>query len=110
MVGKLEEMRPLGRPRWRWEDNIKLDLREVWWGVMDWLMWLRIGANWRVSTVMDLWVPHNMGNFLSSWVAGGLSRRNQLHGVSQLYVKGRDHLGDWRSGGRILLKLVLEIL
>jgi hypothetical protein len=29
MVGKLEEMRPLGRPRWRWEDNIKLDLREV---------------------------------------------------------------------------------
>jgi hypothetical protein len=32
LVGKPEEMRPLGRPRRRWEDNIKIDLREVGWG------------------------------------------------------------------------------
>jgi hypothetical protein len=34
--------RPLGRPRRRWEDNIKMDLREIGWGGMD---WLRIGTN-----------------------------------------------------------------
>jgi hypothetical protein len=34
-MGKLEGRRPLGRPRRRWEDNIKLDLREIGWGGMD---------------------------------------------------------------------------
>jgi hypothetical protein len=37
LVGKPEERRPLGRPRRRWEDNIKMDLREVGWGGMDWI-------------------------------------------------------------------------
>ena len=32
LVGRLEEMRPLGRPKRRWEDNIKMDLQEVGWG------------------------------------------------------------------------------
>jgi hypothetical protein len=44
LVGKPGGKRPLGRPRRRWEDNIKVDLREdevVWTG----LMWLRIGTN-----------------------------------------------------------------
>jgi hypothetical protein len=46
LVGKREGKRPLGRPRHRWEDNIKMDLRErengvVWTG----LMWLRIGTS-----------------------------------------------------------------
>jgi hypothetical protein len=36
-VGKPEGRRPLGRPRRRWEDNIKMDLREVGWGGMDWI-------------------------------------------------------------------------
>jgi hypothetical protein len=38
LVGKSEGRRPLGRPRRRWEDNIKMDLREVWWGGcrLDW--------------------------------------------------------------------------
>jgi hypothetical protein len=35
-LGKLEEKGPLGRPRRRWEDNIKLDLQEVGCGIMDW--------------------------------------------------------------------------
>jgi hypothetical protein len=37
LVGKPEEQRPLGRPRRRWEDNIKMDLQEVGCGDMDWI-------------------------------------------------------------------------
>ena len=37
LVGKPEGRRPLGRPRHRWEDHIKMDLREVGWGGMDWI-------------------------------------------------------------------------
>jgi hypothetical protein len=41
LVGKPEGKRPLGRPWYKWEDNIKMDLQEVEFGVMD---WLRIGT------------------------------------------------------------------
>jgi len=44
LVGKLEGKRPHGRPRHRWEDNIKMDLKEVGYGCMDW-SWLRIGTS-----------------------------------------------------------------
>jgi hypothetical protein len=37
LVGKLEGKRPLRRPRCRWMDNIKMDLRETGWGGMDWI-------------------------------------------------------------------------
>jgi hypothetical protein len=43
LVGMPEEKRPLGRPRRRWEDNIRMGLREIDWGGMDW--WLRIGTS-----------------------------------------------------------------
>jgi hypothetical protein len=36
-MGKSEGKRPLGRPRNRWEDNIKIDVREIRWGSMDWI-------------------------------------------------------------------------
>jgi hypothetical protein len=36
-VGKPEGKRPLGRPRRRWEDNIKMDIREIGWGGMEWI-------------------------------------------------------------------------
>jgi hypothetical protein len=42
LVGKPEGRRPLGRPRRRWEDNIKMDLREVGWGASTGSMWPRI--------------------------------------------------------------------
>ena len=42
LVGKLEGKRPLGRPRRRWEDNIKIDLQEVGCGVWIGSSWLRI--------------------------------------------------------------------
>jgi hypothetical protein len=37
LVGKPERMRPLGRPRSRWVDNVKMDLREIRWDGMDWI-------------------------------------------------------------------------
>jgi hypothetical protein len=43
LVGKLEGKRPLGRPRRRREDGIKMDLREIGWGVWSGFTWLRIG-------------------------------------------------------------------
>jgi hypothetical protein len=44
LVGKPEGKRPLGRPRRRWKDNIKMDLREVASGAWTGLIWLRIGT------------------------------------------------------------------
>jgi hypothetical protein len=44
LVGRPEGRRPLGRPRRRWEDNIKMDLQEVGWGAWTVLIWLRIGT------------------------------------------------------------------
>jgi hypothetical protein len=58
-VGKPEGGRPLGRPRRRWEDNIKMDLREVEWEGMDWIKVAQDMDRWRalVYTVMNLRVP-----------------------------------------------------
>jgi hypothetical protein len=44
LVGRPERRRPLGRPRRRWEDNIKMDLRERGLGMWIGLIWLRIGT------------------------------------------------------------------
>jgi hypothetical protein len=60
LVGKSEGRRPLGRPRRRWEDNIKMDLREVGWeGGMDWIDVAHDRGRWwaLVYTVMNLRVP-----------------------------------------------------
>ena len=43
-VGKPEGKRPLGRPRVRWEDNIKMDFKEVGWGAWTRLIWLSTGT------------------------------------------------------------------
>jgi hypothetical protein len=59
LVGKPEGRRPIGRPRRRWEDNIKMDLREVGWGGMDWIDFAQDRDRWRavVKAVMNLRVP-----------------------------------------------------
>jgi hypothetical protein len=44
LVGKPEGKRPLERPRRRWEDGIKLDLREIGWGLCSGFVWLRMGT------------------------------------------------------------------
>ena len=68
LVGKPEGKRPLGRPRRRWEDNIKMDLQEVGGCCVDWKGLAQDRDRWRalVSTVMNLRVPKNAGNFLTS--------------------------------------------
>jgi hypothetical protein len=48
LVGRPKGRRPLGRPRRKWEDNIKIDLQEVGWGVWTRLIWLRIGTGCRL--------------------------------------------------------------
>jgi hypothetical protein len=48
LVGKPEGKRPLGRPRHRWEDNIKIDLQDVGCGSMDWIDLAQDRDRWRV--------------------------------------------------------------
>jgi hypothetical protein len=59
LVGKPEGKRPLGRPRRRWVDNIKMDLRETGWDGVNWTDRTKDGGRWRalVNTVLNLWVP-----------------------------------------------------
>jgi hypothetical protein len=59
LVGRPEGRRPLGRPRRRWEDNIKMDLREIGFGDVDWIHWTQDRDRWQalVNTVMNLRVP-----------------------------------------------------
>jgi len=56
LVGKPEGKRPLGRPRHRWEDNIKMDLQEGRWGNMDWIDLALVKGRWQavVNTSMNL--------------------------------------------------------
>ena len=63
LVGKLEGKRPLGRPRRRWGDNIKMDLQEVEGGCEDWMELAQDRDRWRalVSTVMNLRVTKMRG-------------------------------------------------
>jgi hypothetical protein len=58
-VGKPQGKRPLGRPRRRWVDNIKMDLKEIGWGGMDWVDLAQDKNQWRglVNSVMNLLVP-----------------------------------------------------
>jgi hypothetical protein len=59
LVEELEGKRPLGRPRRRWEDNIKADLQEVGCGVTDWIELAQDRDRWRalLNAVMNLRVP-----------------------------------------------------
>jgi hypothetical protein len=59
LVGKPEGKRPLGRPRRRWEENIKIDLQEVGYGCVDWMGLAQDRDRWRalVSALKNFRVP-----------------------------------------------------
>jgi hypothetical protein len=59
LVGKPEGNRPLGRPKRRWVDDIKMDLGEIGWDGRDWIKVAQERDQWRalVNTVMNLRVP-----------------------------------------------------
>jgi hypothetical protein len=59
LVGKPEGKRPLGRPRRRWVDNIRMDLGEVGWGGLDWIGLAKDRNRWRAleNSVLNLRVP-----------------------------------------------------
>jgi hypothetical protein len=59
LVGKPEEKRPLGRPRRRWVDNIRMDLGEVGWSNVEWIGLAKDRNRWRalVNSIFNLRVP-----------------------------------------------------
>ena len=68
LVGKSEGKRPLGSPRRRWEDNIKMDLQELGRDCGGWMGLAQDSDRWRalVSTVLNFRFAKNAGNFLIS--------------------------------------------
>jgi len=85
LVGKPAVKRQLGKHRRRWEDNIKMDLQEVGYRGVDWIELAQDRNRWRalVSAVMNLRVPHNAGNFMTSCKQVSFSRKTLLCGVSK---------------------------
>jgi len=58
LMGKPEGKGPIGRPRRRWDDGIRMDLREIDWGSVEWIQLAQDRDRWRalVNTVMNLQV------------------------------------------------------
>jgi hypothetical protein len=84
LVGDPEGKRPLGKPRRRWIDNIKMDLSEMGLGVVDWTGLAQDRYRWRalVNSVMNCRGPYNAGKLPSGCTIGGLSSDTQLHKVT----------------------------
>jgi len=88
LLGKPEGRIPLGRPRRRWVDNIRMDLQEVGCGYMEWIGLAQDRESWRtlVSAVINLRVAWNAGNFLTSCKPVSFSRRTLHHGVDNYII------------------------
>jgi hypothetical protein len=86
LVGKPQGKRPLGRPRGRWVDNIKMGLLEIGVNVVDWIGLAQDRYRWRalVNAVMNLRVPKNAGKLSSDYTIGDLSGSVQLNGISTM--------------------------
>jgi hypothetical protein len=106
-VRKPEGKRPLGRPRRRWVDNIRMDLGEVGWGDVDWIGLAQDRNRWRalVNSVLNLRVPYNAGKLLRGLTTGGLSSSAQLHRV-KLVNSSKCHLNNNVNSCRILMPII----
>jgi hypothetical protein len=96
LVGKWEGKGPLGRPRHKWQYNIKMDLREIWWGGMDRMnmTWDRDQRRALLNTVIKISGSINyVGKVLSNWSTGCFPRRTQLHAV--WYKPGGHAFDSW---------------
>jgi hypothetical protein len=73
LVVKPEGKRPLRRSRFKPEDYSKVDFREIYWGVMDWINLAQGRGRWRalMITVMNLRVPYSVRKFFGSCPTGG---------------------------------------
>jgi len=74
-----------GRPRCRWEDNIKMDLKEIGCEDLDWIEQKQDRDQWQalVNMVMNLWIPWKAGNSLTSWESISFLWKTLLHGISK---------------------------
>jgi hypothetical protein len=84
LVGKPEGKRPLGSPKRRWVDNIRMDLGEVGWGYVDWIGLAQDRNRWTavVNSVLNLRIPRNAGKLSNGLTSSGLSSSVQFHLVS----------------------------
>jgi hypothetical protein len=84
LVGKPEGKRPIGRPRCRWLDNIRMDLVEMGWGDVYWIGLAQDRDKWRAlaNSVLDLRVPQNAGKLWRIQTTRDFSSIAQLHVVS----------------------------
>ena len=97
LVGKPEGRRPLEGLTPRQEDNIKMNLWEVGWGRIDYTDLAEDRDRWWafVNAIMNLRIPLNAGNFLSSCWSVSYSGTTLLHGVSSRYSVGHQSLRSW---------------
>jgi hypothetical protein len=79
LVGKSEWGTLLWRPRHRCKDNIRMNLREIGWEIVDWMHLAQNRDQWRAY--VNLRVPYMAGNLLTRWVTINFSGRTLLHGV-----------------------------
>jgi hypothetical protein len=85
LVWKPERKRLLGKPKCRWEDNIRMALREIGWEGVRFIHLAQDRDQLRAiaNTLMNLRVSYKAGNFLTSWLIISFSRWTLHHGVSQ---------------------------
>jgi hypothetical protein len=82
LVGKPEGKRPLGKPRRRWEDNIKKDLRDIGWGGTDWIDRAQNRDQWRA--LVNVVINFGFHKMCSSWVPAQLAASQM--GISSMQL------------------------
>jgi hypothetical protein len=86
LVRKPEGKIPLRQHRHKWEDNVRIDLREIGWKVVDWIHLAHDRNQWQAlaNMVMNLQVPQKEGNVLTNRVTLSFSRMTLFYGIGWL--------------------------